>query len=171
MTAPYQRMGLLKTYLPLLVLHGGLAWSWQSAAQTPALLPAETESPASAAEVELAQIHQLMAKTWHSEQQPLRLGPSVLQADLAIADWWWQGKGGRAVLKKIAGQWKIVLCGGAGVKQPALFTGLGLTAAEADLLVLRLLQAEAQLSAAELQLLDSFGATVRLDGQHAAHPH
>ncbi len=139
-----------------------LTLPWQVLAQSQS--GATTES-------ELVQIHQLMAHTWHSEQQPLRFGPAVLQGDMAVADWWWQGKGGRAVLKKIAGQWKIVFCGGAGVKHPALFTGLGLTAAEATLLLQQLQQAEAQLSAAELQLLDSFGATVRLDGHHAAHPH
>lgn len=160
-------MGRLKTYLSLLGLSCWLAWSWQVAAQSQAV----TESPATTTEAELAQIRQLMAHTWHSEQQPLRFGPAVLQAELAIADWWWQGKGGRAVLKKIAGHWKIVFCGGAGVKEPALLTGLGLTVAEATGLLQRLQQAEAQLSAAELQLLDSFGATVRLDGHHAAQRH
>jgi len=163
-------MGRLKT---LLVLNCWLVWSCQAATPSLAKAPSQavTESPAAVAEVELAQIQQLMAHTWHSEQQPLRFGPAVLQGDMAVADWWWQGKGGRAVLKKIAGQWKIVFCGGAGVKQSALFTGLGLTSAEATLLLQQLQQAEAKLNAAELQLLDSFGATVRLDGHHAAHPH
>lgn len=156
-------MGRLNISLTLLLFSCWLTWSYQTAAQLQVVPQVQAT-----AEGELVHIHQLMAQTWHNEQQPLRFGPAVLQRDIAIADWWWQGKGGRAVLRKVAAQWKIVFCGGAGVKKPELFTGLGLAEAEAILLLQQLQQAEAQLSAAELQLLDSFGATVRLDGHHAA---
>jgi hypothetical protein len=115
------------------------------------------------ADADQAQIRQLLNHTWHQVQKPLRIGPLVVHGDLAVADWWWQGKGGRAVLKKRENQWKIVFCGGVGVKQPALYAGLGLTEAAAAALLNSLQQAESTLSAADIQLLDSFGATVTLD--------
>ncbi len=139
-------------------------WGLPTAARAqPEPASSQVVTTAAQADADQAQIRQLLNHTWHQVQKPLRIGPLVVQGNLAVADWWWQGKGGRAVLKKRANQWKIVFCGGAGVKQPALYAGLGLTEAATAALLNSLQQAESTLSAADVRLLDSFGATVTLD--------
>ena len=119
---------------------------------------------------DLEQIHGYMRKTWHSSEHPLRLGSTHIAGDFAVADWWHQGKGGRAVFKRSHQQWQLILCGGAGILQSALWQHLGLTTSAADEFVLAISTAEQSLSAADKALLDAFGVTVTMQAEHAQQP-
>lgn len=119
---------------------------------------------------DLEQIQGFMRKTWHSSEHPLRLGPTHITGDFAVADWWHQGKGGRAVFKRNNQQWQLILCGGAGILQSALWQHLGLTPAAADDFVSTVRRAEHSLSAPEKALLDAFGVTV-VHGGHGLTPY
>ncbi len=118
------------------------------------------------AATDLAQIHGFMQKTWHSAEHPLKLGPTHISGDFAVADWWHQGKGGRAVFKRSQQHWQLILCGGAGILQSALWQHLGLTPAAADDFVSAMRRAENNLSAPEKALLDAFGATSKMQSGH-----
>lgn len=113
-----------------------------------------------------SQIHSYMQKTWHSAEHPLKLGPAHIAGDLAVADRWHQGKGGRAVFKRSNKQWQLILCGGAGILQSGLWQHLGLTPSAADDFVRAIGRAEQSVSATDKALLDAFGATIKL---HAGH--
>ncbi|WP_051685638.1 copper uptake system-associated protein [Rheinheimera texasensis] len=124
----------------------------------------------SMAGTDLEQIHGFMRKTWHSSEHPLRLGPTHIAGDFAVADWWHQGKGGRAVFKRSNQQWQLILCGGAGILQSTLWQQLGLTPSAAAEVVDALQHAEQSVSVADKALLDAFGATVTMQAEHARHP-
>lgn len=119
---------------------------------------------------DLEQIHGFMRKTWHSSEHPLRLGPSHIAGDFAVADWWHQGKGGRAVFKRSNQQWQLILCGGAGILQSSLWQQLGLTTSAADEFVLAISTAEHSLNVPDKALLNAFGVTVTMQAEHAQHP-
>jgi len=123
------------------------------------------------AATDLEQIQGFMQKTWHSSEYPLTLGPTYIAGDFAVADWWHQGKGGRAVFKRSHHQWQLILCGGAGILQSALWQQLGLTPAAAADFVRALQSAEQNVSAADKALLDAFGATVNMHAGHAPQQH
>jgi hypothetical protein len=118
------------------------------------------------AATDLVQIHGFMQKTWHSAEHPLKLGPTHISGDFAVADWWHQGKGGRAVFKRSQQHWQLILCGGAGILQSALWQHLGLTPAAADDFVRAISRAEQSVSASDKALLDAFGATIKLQSGH-----
>lgn len=126
--------------------------------------PAVTQENAG---TDLEQIHGYMKRTWHSHQHPLTLGPTHIAGDFAAADWWHQGKGGRAVFKRSHQQWQLVLCGGAGILQQTLWQQLGMTQEAAADFVRALQSAEQAVSAADKALLDAFGATVNMRDGHA----
>ena len=153
-----------------LLLVGGLALLVPDVAalQHPADTQAVTQTKTGA---DLEQIHGHMNRTWHSHQHPLTLGPTHIAGDFAVADWWHQGKGGRAVFKRSHQQWQLVLCGGAGILQKTLWQQLGMTPAAAADFVRALQHAEQAVSATDKALLDAFGATVNMHAGHAPQQH
>ncbi|MFC0048510.1 copper uptake system-associated protein [Rheinheimera tilapiae] len=153
-----------------LLLVGGLALLIPDVAalQHPAVAQTVTQANA---DIDLEQIHGFMIRTWHSHQHPLTLGPTHIAGDFAAADWWHQGKGGRAVFKRSHQQWQLVLCGGAGILQKTLWQQLGMTPAAAADFVRALQSAEQAVSANDKALLDAFGATVNMRDGHAPQQH
>ena len=130
--------------------------------------PAVTQEKAG---TDLEQIHGYMKRTWHSHEHPLTLGPTQIAGDFAVADWWHQGKGGRAVFKRHNQHWQLILCGGAGILQSALWQQLGMTPAAAADFVRALQHAEQAVSATDKALLDAFGATVNMHAVDAPQQH
>ena len=153
-----------------LLLVGGLALLIPDVAalQHPADTQAVTQTKTG---TDLEQIHGHMNRTWHSHEHPLTLGPTHIDGDFAVADWWHQGKGGRAVFKRSHQQWLLVLCGGAGILQKTLWQQLGMTPAAAADFVRALQQAEQAVSATDKALLDAFGATVNMHAGHTPQQH
>ena len=153
-----------------LLLVGGLALLIPDVAalQHPADTQAVTQTKTG---TDLEQIHGHMNRTWHSHHHPLTLGPTHIAGDFAVADWWHQGKGGRAVFKRSHQQWQLVLCGGAGILQQTLWQQLGMTPAAAADFVRALQSAEQAVSATDKALLDAFGATVNMHAGHAPQQH
>ena len=149
-----------------LLLVGGLALLIPDVAalQHPAVTQTKTGT-------DLEQIHGHMNRTWHSHEHPLTLGPTHIAGDFAAADWWHQGKGGRAVFKRSHQQWQLVLCGGAGILQKTLWQQLGMTPAAAADFVRALQSAEQAVSVTDKALLDAFGATVNMRDGHAPQQH
>jgi hypothetical protein len=53
----------------------------------------------------------LMA-TFDRPDARLKVEPVIVDCDVAIAGWAQDGRGGRALLRRVSGHWKIILCAG-----------------------------------------------------------
>jgi hypothetical protein len=116
-----------------------------------------------------------MKALFDKPQAPLSVAPVSIEGDFAVVGWLQAERGGRALLRKDAGNWMIVACGGDGLKQAAVLSQAGLTQASAERLARSVEQAESKLPAEQVKKFSLFGAMVPLDHRHgdssgAHHP-
>lgn len=137
-----------------------------AAAQAPQVA---TPAPQAAAAGDEAAIRQALMTTFDRPEARLQVAPVVLAGDHAVAGWQQADRGGRALLRRQAGQWRVVACGGAALAQAKVLQGAGLPPADARQLAQALARAEAALPAGARQRFDRFGATVQM-GADGAHP-
>ena len=107
-----------------------------------------------------------MKALFDKPQAPLAVAPVSIEGDFAVAGWLQAERGGRALLRKDAGNWMIVACGGDGLKQAAVLSQAGLTQASADRLARAVEQAESKLPAEQVKKFSLFGAMVPVDHRH-----
>lgn len=112
-------------------------------------------------------IVQLIGKTYDQPQAKVRTAPIVLAGEYAVAGWLQGEKGGRALLKKQADEWQIVLCAGDGLRQEQGLIAAGVAPALAKQLVEQVQNAESRLPATTLAKFASFDAHMK----HVAHGH
>lgn len=116
------------------------------------------------------QISSVMKGTWETTDAPLAVDPVVISNDYAIAGWAQAGRGGRALVKRGAHGWAVVLCTGDGVKSAENLRQMGVPGSDADALAEAIAEAEAQLDAALVALFSSFEGTVMMDDPaHGGH--
>lgn len=108
---------------------------------------------------------------FETEGHPLAVNPVVVAGDWAIAGWAQDGRGGRALLKKKGDAWSIHLCSGDSLKDAAALKQIGLPAADADGLAVKLAEAEKGLDPALLAMFASFEGTVMVEGADDGHAH
>jgi hypothetical protein len=118
----------------------------------------------------------LMNGLWDTPDNRLAVEPVVLSGDYGLAGWTQAGRGGRALLHKQHGHWKIIVCGGDNLKDTVLLMSAGLDRHTAQSLADGIKQAEASLAQDKLKLLASFEGLVKLDSaqsrsEHAPHQH
>ena len=65
----------------------------------------------------------LMKATFDKPDSPLAVDPVSVEADYAVAGWTQNGMGGRALLRKKEGEWRLVLCSGAPLKSAEAWPG------------------------------------------------
>ena len=93
------------------------------------------------------------------------VGPVSVLGDWAVAGWTQHAQGGRALLKREAGQgWVIHVCAGDGLKDPSQLRLSGLTDTEADALVQQIQRDEQGVSPERLRQLALFCHTVKVQG-------
>jgi hypothetical protein len=121
------------------------------------------------------QITAVMKKQFDRPDAPLTVNPVTVEGDYAVAGWTQGKKGGRALLQKENGQWRISVCGGDGLTQAKVLESTGMPPTMANKLAAATLAAEAKLSADKRRLFASFegmlkvGAEPADHGQHNAH--
>jgi periplasmic copper chaperone A len=114
-----------------------------------------------------AAIEHVLKATWESDDAPLAVAPVVIEGDHAIAGWQQDGRGGRALLRKVDGSWRVHLCTGDAVKSAANLQQMGVPEAEAAVLEAALRDAESALPEGAVALFDSFEGTVMVaEGDH-----
>lgn len=128
--------------------------------------------PAGAHEAAEVEITHVLKGTWDKPDQPLQVAPIVVESDVAIAGWTQEGRGGRAFLRRKNGEWMVVLCAGAMLKEKDSLLKLGLADDLAGRLAAALATAEAALPAGSIARFDSFEGMIMIgaDG-HGAHGH
>lgn len=117
-------------------------------------------------------IHVMKAQ-FDTPENPLSVDPVSIEGDYAVAGWSQGGKGGRALLKLVDGQWTIHLCSGAGLKQAHMLHEAGMDMAAAEKLAALVAASEAKLDPALLAQFDGFEGTVMIGAAghtgHGAH--
>jgi hypothetical protein len=107
--------------------------------------------------------------TFDRSDARLKVEPVIVDGDLAIAGWAQDGRGGRALLRRVSGHWKIILCAGEALKQRNGMIAAGIEPMQADRMAAAVLAAESKLAPATVALLDSFEGTMMI-GADGAHP-
>ena len=108
----------------------------------------------------VADIEALLKAQFDTPEAPLTVAPISVHGTVAIAGWAQDGRGGRAFLRQDDKGWFIELCSGASLMLPATLQSLGLSAAEAEVLLTGAKAAEAALAPDTIALLDSFDGTL-----------
>ena len=111
------------------------------------------DSKSSIAE-EKAAIANLVQSSYGGAQMSVE--PIVVRTKYAIADWSNDGGGGRALVSKEHGDWKIVVAAGGDMRDPEFLVRAGVPQAEAKALVNFLLTSERKLPETRLAMLDSY---------------
>jgi periplasmic copper chaperone A len=114
----------------------------------------------------------VMKAQFDQPDNPLAVEPVSIEGDFAVAGWAQGGKGGRALLKLVNGEWTIHLCAGAGLKQAQLMHEAGMDMAAAEKLAARVNADEAKLDPAKVALFDTFEGTMMIGAEgHSGHKH
>ncbi len=109
------------------------------------LAPLSRSSPASAGLDERA-IMRAVAKRFDRPGNPVMFGPVIVVGNCAIADWYQEEKGGRALLGRKDGNWSLRLCSGDSLKDPLVLVANGIARPDAIKLARELADAEARTS-------------------------
>jgi hypothetical protein len=118
-----------------------------------------------------AAILEVMKGTWEKPEAPLRVDPIVVAGDHAIAGWVQGDMGGRALLRRKAGAWMVVLCSGDALKSAKELKKAAVPADQAVGLAKSLADAESRLEPATLAQFSKFEGLVMMDqsGHHPPH--
>ena len=126
---------------------------------------AKTGAPADDAKA----ITHAMKAQFDKPTAPLTVKPVLVEGDFAVAGWLQEGRGGRALLSRHKGTWRIDLCGGDGLVQADALVQAGLAKPAAARLAKSIQTAEARLTAAERKQLSSFDGIIKVGAGHDAH--
>jgi len=132
--------------------------------------PMKTDSERNGSAVdEKAHLVSLLKAQFEKPDAPLDVTPVVISGAYAVVGWEQAGHGGRALLSQKGQTWKILVCGGEGLREVGPLVQAGVPSGEAQVLAGRVKTAEAALSAPKRKTLDSFGAVIRMDQEPKGH--
>lgn len=118
-------------------------------------------------------ITHVMKRQFDRPDAPLIVQPVTILGDAAVAGWTQDGKGGRALLRKEKSAWAIHVCAGKGLTQSDVLAMTGLSKNVATELAQWVVKAEANLTAQQRALFDSFEGMLNVGGPgapaHGAH--
>ena len=121
---------------------------------------AEMPSLAGLSDTEIIEV--LSKHTFETVDNPLTVEPIVIHGDYAISGWVQGEMGGRAFWQRVDGNWLILLCSGASLKEIETLVALDMSQEDATSLATALAEAEATLSSDTIARFDSFNGTVDL---------
>lgn len=117
-------------------------------------------------------IRRIIAETWDKPGSKVQIDPVVVSGDAAIASWMQGHHGGRALLRKRAGDWHVVLCSGDPLKSAVTLREAGVPGEHADALAGAITAAEAGLPRERVEMFSRFQGLVPMDEpQHAPQHH
>lgn len=99
-------------------------------------------------------------KQWETAHILLEVPAIAVGTNYALADWVQGERGGRALLRLSEGKWKTLMCGSVQLKSALSLERAGVPKAEATQISENLSVKEANLSSAQLALIDSFQGIV-----------
>lgn len=128
-------------------------------------------STLSAHEGDQQAIERLMRHTWERPEAPLDVGPVIVDEGYAVAGWTQGERGGRALLRRAESGWRVVICAGDALLEPATLGDAGLSPELASRLAERVSAAEQGIPVERRRQFALFEGTLRVDGHsgHSAH--
>lgn len=118
-------------------------------------------------------IRNVIATTYDQPGNPVATEPIAIAGNFAIADWEQGDKAGRALLRKKKGDWEIMVCGGADLKDLQVLKDAGLPAAVGTQLVDSLTRLEKLVAPERVKRFDLFrqGTAEPAAGHHGHGKH
>lgn len=111
---------------------------------------------------DVAAIRNIIGSQWDRPESKVDVGPVVVTGDHAIAGWTQGDHGGRALLSRANGKWRVVLCAGDALKQADTLQQTGIAASIAAKLSSDLIAAEMDVPAERLARFASFKGLVEM---------
>lgn len=115
-----------------------------------------------AADADRSAIAGLLRKTWEKPQTPLTAEPIVVSGEHAIADWRQGDDAGRALLRRGASSWNVVLCAGDALTERSFLVEAGVPDNLATALADALAKAEQNLPQELKERMTRFKNVVRM---------
>jgi len=116
-------------------------------------------------------IEHIMRHTWERPDAPLDVGPITVEGDHAVAGWTQGERGGRALLSKNDNGWRVVLCAGDSLLEPATLRSTGLTDEVATQLSKTVAQAESALPPNRVKQFALFKGVMKVGSEHSSAAH
>lgn len=111
-------------------------------------------------------IERTLHKIFDRPNAPLTVKPISVEGDFAVAGWMQHGTGGRTLLKRQQGQWKIAFCGDAGLVDASNLEKRGLSRSLAEKLAGKIKTAEAALTEQERAQISKFHGVIHVGEMH-----
>jgi hypothetical protein len=123
-----------------------------------------------------AQIQAVIGKTYDKPNNKVNTTPVSVADDFAIADWTQGERGGRALMKRINGNWEILVCGNDGLKDTKSLIKAGMSEKTASTIIKKLTDLEKSEDPKRLAKFNLFGTpndpiNKREDDPHKHHHH
>ena len=104
-----------------------------------------------------AQIQAVIGKTYDKQNNKVNTTPVSVADDFAIADWTQGERGGRALMKRINGNWEILACGNDGLKDTKSLIKAGMNEKTASTVIKKLTNLEKSEDPKRLAKFNLFG--------------
>lgn len=104
-----------------------------------------------------AQIQAVIGKTYDKPNNKVNTTPVSVADDFAIADWTQGERGGRALMKRINGNWEILACGNDGLKDTKSLIKAGMSEKTASTVIKKLTNLEKSEDPKRLAKFNLFG--------------
>ena len=123
-----------------------------------------------------AQIQAVIGKTYDKPNNKVNTTPISIADDFAVADWTQGKRGGRALMKRIDGNWEILACGNDGLKDTKSLVKAGMSEKTASTIVKKLADLEKLEDPKRLAKFNLFGTpndpiNKNEDDPHKHHHH
>ena len=123
-----------------------------------------------------AQIQAVIGKTYDKPNNKVNTTPISIADDFAVADWTQGKRGGRALMKRIDGNWEILACGNDGLKDTKSLVKAGMRERTASTIVKKLADLEKLEDPRRLAKFNLFGTpndpiNKNEDDPHKHHRH
>jgi hypothetical protein len=123
-----------------------------------------------------AQIQAVIGKTYDKPNNKVNTTPISVADDFAVADWTQGKRGGRALMKRIDGNWEILACGNDGLKDTKSLVKAGMSEKTASTIVKKLADLEKLEDPRRLAKFNLFGTpndpiNKNEDDPHKHHRH
>jgi hypothetical protein len=123
-----------------------------------------------------AQIQAVIGKTYDKPNNKVNTTPISIADDFAVADWTQGKRGGRALMKRINGNWEILACGNDGLKDTKSLVKAGMSEKTASTIVKKLADLEKLEDPRRLAKFNLFGTpndpiNKNEDDSHKHHRH
>lgn len=102
------------------------------------------------------EVKSLLSKSFDKPNKPLVTELVTVEGDYAIADWLQGSMGGRALLVKESGAWKVLVCGGSALTELSNLKAARVPEKTAITLLSHLVQQEKSMTSDKLILINAF---------------